>query len=91
MNNYTQYVGIGAGILTALSMLPQLYKIIKERKAESISYLMLLTLLAGLGGWIWYGILRSDYPIIITNAFSFLVNVVIIGFSVKYKEPQRRW
>ena len=85
MKEYTQYVGIGSGILTAISMLPQLYKIIKERKAESISYFMLLILLAGLGGWVWYGILRNDYPIIITNAFSFLLNLIIIGFSVKYK------
>ncbi|MEI9806953.1 MAG: SemiSWEET family transporter [Bacteroidota bacterium] len=47
---------------------------------------MLFILLAGLCGWIGYGILKTDYPIIITNGFSFIVNLFIIGFSLKYKK-----
>lgn len=85
MNELSQYVGIGAGIFTAFSLLPQLYKIVKEKKAEDISYLMLFILLTGIGGWIWYGVLKNDYPIIITNSFSFIVNIIIIFFSVRYK------
>lgn len=83
---YSSYVGIAAGILTAVSMLPQLIKIIREKKAGAISYFMLVILLAGIGGWIWYGILKNDYPIIFTNSFSFIVNIIIIIFSVKYKK-----
>lgn len=85
MNDYSLYIGIGAGVCTAISLLPQLFKIVKEKKADDISYFMLFILLAGLGGWIWYGILKNDYPIIITNGFSFLVNLLVIGFSIKYK------
>jgi MtN3 and saliva related transmembrane protein len=85
MKDYSLYVGIGAGVCTAISLLPQLIKIIKEKKAEAISFFMLFILLAGVGGWIWYGYLRSDYPIIITNSFSFIVNVLVIIFSAKYK------
>ena len=86
MKNYSLYVGIAAGICTGISLLPQLIKIIKEKKAESISFFMLLILLAGVGGWIWYGILKKDYPIILTNSFSFIINLLIIGFSMKYKK-----
>jgi MtN3 and saliva related transmembrane protein len=89
MKEYSVYIGAAAGICTALSLLPQLFKIIKEKKAEDISYFMLFILLAGLGGWIWYGILKKDYPIIITNGFSFIVNLLIIGFSKKYKGKRR--
>lgn len=85
MNDYSAYVGIGSGILTSVSLLPQLYKIVKEKEAENISYLMLFILLTGIGGWIWYGVLKNDRPILITNSFSFLINAVIIFFSVKYK------
>ncbi|MEO6166902.1 MAG: SemiSWEET transporter [Chitinophagales bacterium] len=85
MKEYTLYIGIGAGIGTALSLLPQLLKIIKEKKANDISYFMLAILLAGLGGWLWYGILKNDLPIIITNIFSIVVNIFIIVFSIKYK------
>ena len=86
MAEISQYVGISAGLLTSFSLVPQLFKIIKEKKAENISYFMLAILLLGLGGWIWYGILKNDFPIIITNCFSFAVNLVIIFFSVRYKE-----
>jgi len=85
MNDFSLYIGIGAGVCTALSLLPQLFKIIKDKKADDISYFMLFILLAGLGGWIWYGILKNDYPIITTNGFSFLVNLLIIVSSIKYK------
>ncbi len=85
MANFSEYVGIGAGILTACSLLPQLFKIIKAKKAGDISYFMLFILLTGIGGWVWYGILKEDWPIILTNSFSFLVNLVIIYFSIRYK------
>jgi MtN3 and saliva related transmembrane protein len=79
------YIGIAAGIFTAASLLPQLIKIIREKKAETISFGMLLILLAGLGLWISYGILTNDMPLIITNSLSLVINVLIIIFSVKYK------
>jgi MtN3 and saliva related transmembrane protein len=82
----TQIIGIIAGAFTSVSLLPQLVKIIKEKKAKAISYGMLVVLLIGLGCWIWYGILREDLPIIITNGFSFLINSLMIIFTIKYKE-----
>jgi MtN3 and saliva related transmembrane protein len=85
MNDVSQYVGIGAGICTGVSLLPQLVKIIRDKKANDISYAMLFILVTGLAGWIWYGILKEDFPIIITNSFSLLVNVLIICFSFRYK------
>jgi MtN3 and saliva related transmembrane protein len=82
--NITQIVGIIAGILTAISMLPQLIKMIKEKKAEDISILMLIVLLSGLSLWIVYGIMREDLPIIATNAFSVLINITLVILRIKY-------
>ena len=86
MEKYTQLVGIGAGICTGISLLPQLLKIIKEKKADAISWGMLAILLAGLAGWIWYGLLQADLPIILTNCFSILINILIIIFSIRYRK-----
>jgi MtN3 and saliva related transmembrane protein len=80
------YVGIAAGVLTSVSLLPQLVKIIREKKAEAISYFMLIILLCGLSCWVWYGVLREDLPIIITNSFSLLINSLVIIFTIKYKK-----
>jgi MtN3 and saliva related transmembrane protein len=86
MPDKTQLIGIIAGICTGISLLPQLIKIIREKKADDISWVMLFILLAGLAGWVWYGILKEDYPIIITNSFSFLVNVAIIFFTLRFQK-----
>ena len=43
----TQWIGIAAGVLTSVSMLPQLIKIIKEKKAGDVSVVMLLVLIGG--------------------------------------------
>lgn len=89
MKDYVVYVGVVAGICTAISLLPQLIKIIRDKKAEDISYFMLFILLVGIGGWIWYGALKTDYPIMLTNGFSFIVNLLIIGFTLKYKKTAK--
>ncbi len=81
----TQIIGIGAGILTSCSMLPQLIKIIREKKADEVSLLMILVLLSGLALWTIYGIMKDDWPIIITNSFSIVVNILLLIFRTKYK------
>jgi MtN3 and saliva related transmembrane protein len=82
--NLTQIVGIVAGLFTASSLIPQVVKTLKEKKAEDVSMLTLIVLLTGVSLWIVYGIMRDDIPIIATNAISFMVNVTMIVLRVKY-------
>ena len=81
----TQIIGLTAGVLTASSLLPQLIKTIKAKEAEEISLVMLLVLLSGISLWIVYGIKRDDFPIIATNSFSLLLNIIMIVLRIKYK------
>jgi MtN3 and saliva related transmembrane protein len=46
---------------------------------------MLGILMLGLITWIVYGIVRKDYPIILTNCLSLTLNILIFIFTVKYK------
>lgn len=80
------YVGIIAGICTAISLLPQLVKLIKTKKAEDLSLFYLIILFVGLSLWIWYGFLRDDLPIIVTNCLSILINSVVLVLSIRYKK-----
>jgi len=84
--NTMALTGLAASILTAVCMLPQLIKIVREKRAEEISYLMLFTLLAGLALWIVYGILKNDLFIITSNGFSFLINSSVLILSIKYRK-----
>lgn len=83
-----EFVGITAGICTAISLLPQLIKMVKNKKAEDISLFYLVILLIGLSLWVWYGVLRNDIPIIATNCFSLLLNITILVLGIKYKRQQ---
>jgi MtN3 and saliva related transmembrane protein len=85
MKGLELYVGLFAGICTAISLLPQLVKIIREKKANAISYGMLAILMLGLISWIVYGLIKTDYPIIITNGLSLALNILIVIFTIKYK------
>jgi len=86
--NYTGIIGFVAGLFTASSLLPQLIKIIKEKKVEDLSIGMFITLMIGLALWITYGILKKDIPIIATNAFSLLLNISILILRFKYSKKR---
>ncbi len=83
--SFTQIIGISASVLTAVSLIPQLVKLLKEKKAEDVSLFMLGILFAGLGLWAWYGFLKNDWIIIVSNSFSFGINLVLAYFTLKYK------
>lgn len=78
-------IGIIASVCTGISLFPQLLKIIKEKKSTDISYPMLLILLTGLICWTWYGIRKTDWIIIISNAVSLLINLAILYFNTRYR------
>ncbi len=82
----SEIIGLVAGIFTSVSLLPQLIKTIKEKEAKSLSLSMMLVLITGNSIWIYYGFLKKDLPIISTNIFSDIVNVLLLFFSIKYKK-----
>ena len=84
----SEVVGIAAGVLTSASMLPQVVKMVQEKKASQVSVLMIMVLMAGIGLWIWYGVMKEDKPIIYTNSFSLLVNLFMAGCKFKYRNNQ---
>lgn len=81
-------LGIIAGILTSISMIPQLIKVIKEKSSENLSSIMIIILITGLSLWVWYGILQNELPIIISNAFAVLVNVTLLICSFIFKKKK---
>lgn len=86
--DWTQVIGLAAGVCTATSLLPQVVKTIKEKKAEDVSLVMLLVLGTGIILWIVYGIRKNDLPIIATNAFSLLVNIAMVILGIRYKKQK---
>lgn len=79
-------LGIVAGVLTSAAMIPQLIKVLREKNVDDLSWVMLLVLITGVSLWIWYGVLKNEWPIILSNAFSVLMNVSLLISYLIYKK-----
>jgi MtN3 and saliva related transmembrane protein len=80
-----QILGLAAGACTSLAAVPQLYKTWKTKEVENISLKMFLLYVVGMSMWLTYGIIKSDLPIIITNAIALTFHGMMLFFKLKYK------
>jgi MtN3 and saliva related transmembrane protein len=86
--NQPTLIGLIASILTTLAAVPQLIKICRDKKAENISLMWVVILILGLCGWIYYGLLKKDMIIFISNTIAALINVGIAISAIKYKQKE---
>lgn len=75
---YQTVIGIIAGVLTSASMVPQFVKVLRKKDVGTLSPLMLLVLISGVALWTYYGFLKDELPIIISNGFSVLLNIGLL-------------
>jgi len=85
MNTET-IIGVAASACTAVAMVPQLIKLLKEKKAENVSLGMMAVLSIGLGLWVCYGAMKNDWILIVSNSFSFAINLILAFFTIRYKK-----
>ena len=79
-------LGLVAGGITSVAMLPQLIKVLKQKDVEDLSLLMILFLILGLSLWVWYGFIKEELPIILSNASAVLVNICLLICYLKYRK-----
>ncbi|WP_149243139.1 SemiSWEET transporter [Dyadobacter sp. 32] len=83
--DFIEGLGLVAGICTSSAVIPQLITTIKKKKASDVSTIMYIVLLAGNALWVYYGVEKKDIPIITTNLFTIILNVVMLFLKFKYK------
>ncbi len=79
-------LGLVAGGITSVAMLPQLIKVLKEKDVKDLSLLMIIVLITGLSLWVWYGFMKDELPIILSNAFAVLVNIALLISYFKFRK-----
>jgi MtN3 and saliva related transmembrane protein len=87
----SEVVGYVAGAITTLSFLPQLILTMRSRQAEGVSLRMYILFSFGVALWIAYGVFRKSPAVIVTNAVTLVLAVVIVGLVVRarLKSKQR--
>ena len=84
--NYIDIIGLFAGTCVTISVIPQILKVWKTKKVKAISLKTFGILTFGIAVWIFYGILKNDLPIIITNSVSLCLNLVMVYFIIYYEK-----
>lgn len=78
-------IGTFAGILTTLAFVPQVIKVLKEKDTSSISLGMYCMQVTGVFLWLIHGIVINDMALLIANAITFCLAMVILVCKLKYK------
>lgn len=84
--NWTATIGLIAAVLTTSSFVPQAWKIIRHKKVKDLSLTMYAMMFTGQGGWLIYGLLIQDFPLILANIIGCSLTGTILGFKIFIKE-----
>ena len=75
--NAFEIAGLVAALLTTGSFVPQVMHTLRRRSADDISGLWLVMFGTGIALWFLYGVWLNALPIILANAVTFLLLMVI--------------
>lgn len=80
-------VGYLASLCSMASFVPQAWKIFITGGTAAISTRMYTLTVIGFALWSVFGVMRLEWPIILTNSVCFLLSALILGMKIM---PQRR-
>jgi MtN3 and saliva related transmembrane protein len=81
-----QIIGLTAGAFTTLSFLPQVIHTVKTKSSRDLSLGMVCFFVIGIIMWLIYGIMARAWPIILSNAVTFVLASVLFVFIIRYRK-----
>ena len=78
-------IGIVAGIFTSSSIVPQIIKTLKKKKAREVSVFMFIVMMTGNALWMYYGFDKSDIAIISTNFLALGLNITMVILKYRFR------
>lgn len=89
MLEWTDVLGLIAGICTTAAVIPQIKKAWDTKKVKDVSPGMFIVLIFGVFLWVIYGITQKDIPIIATNGVSLGLNGLMLYLMLRYREKEQ--
>lgn len=78
-------LGLIAGTLTTAAFVPQVLKTWRTRSTHDISLGMFALFSSGLVLWLVYGLVIGSLPVVVSNAVTLALALVILAFKLRYK------
>lgn len=79
-----EHLGYIAGVITTVSFIPQVVRVYKNKSGKDVSLIMVMMLSLGTLLWLVYGLMVNGLPIIIANAVTFSLVLVILILKIYY-------
>ncbi|HEV3485872.1 MAG TPA: SemiSWEET transporter, partial [Vicinamibacterales bacterium] len=76
-------IGLLAGLLTTVSLVPQVLKIRKTRSAKDVSLKMFAAFSLGVALWLAYGVMQQEFPMILWNSVSLVLAGSILAMKLR--------
>jgi MtN3 and saliva related transmembrane protein len=81
----TPAIGTLAALCSIASFAPQLFKLVRERKADAISWRMYALTVSGFSAWVVYGVLIRSWPVIASNTACLALSATILALTLRVK------
>ena len=77
-------VGVCAGLCSMSSFIPQIVKIVREKRVQAVSLRMYVVTVTGFTLWIAYGVLLGSWPVWMSNAVNLVLAGTILALKLRY-------
>lgn len=84
MDSYVDLIGFVAAFCTTVSFIPQVLKTWRTRDLAGISLGMYSVFTVGIAFWLVYGLLQSDWPLVIANSITGSLSLTILIMKIRY-------
>lgn len=82
--NYIEIIGLIAAFLTTAAFVPQAYKTYRTKDVSGLSLPMFSMFTLGIFLWFTYGLLNDSLPIILANAVTGILSILLLVFKIRY-------
>ncbi len=86
--NWIEAFGHIGAFLTAVTFVPQVYKIWKTKSANDLSLTMILIILMSTIVWLVYAVALMLWPVIIANTIVFVLDLMLLYFKFAYAKKR---
>ena len=80
--------GSAAALLSTGAFIPQVLKTWKTKKAEDVSFVLLVAFCSGCFCWVVYGYLIEAYAVLIANLITLSLNLAILGLKLSFETSE---
>ena len=85
------WIGYAAALLTTCSFIPQALLTLRSKDVSGISAAMYAALTLGVAGWLAYGWLLGQWPIIVANTVTLVLaaTILYVKLTVERRSPSQ--